>query len=198
MNQNLAVELTESGYIPDALIRRGIRALLKQRLEEINADEPETTAEQQMAFIEAMNDSAIALLTHKANEQHYEVPAAFFDAALGAHRKYSCCLWDENTTTLDEADVSWLLTGGSARALSGEPTAPREPVADDNHDRHIDYRAEQVQAEQGAQKGPGAGLGRTAPPGGHAHQLEKRHRREHRQQAEVLRQQAQVLDLYRR
>jgi hypothetical protein len=27
---------------------------------------------------------------------------------------------------LAEADVSWLLTGGSARALSGEPTAPRD------------------------------------------------------------------------
>ena len=33
MKQNLAVELTESGYVPDSLVRHGIRQLLKQRLE---------------------------------------------------------------------------------------------------------------------------------------------------------------------
>ena len=26
-----------------------------------------------------------------ANTQHYEVPAAFFEAVLGPQRKYSCC-----------------------------------------------------------------------------------------------------------
>lgn len=108
MNQNLAVELTESGYIPDALIRRGIRTLLKQRLEEINASEPETTAEQQLAFIESMNDSAIALLTDKANEQHYEVPQSFYHAVLGPHHKYSCCYWPDGVNTLAKAEQAGL------------------------------------------------------------------------------------------
>ena len=35
MKQNLAVELTESGYVPDSLVRHGIRQLLRQRLDEI-------------------------------------------------------------------------------------------------------------------------------------------------------------------
>ena len=108
MKQNLAVELTESGYIPDGLIRRGIRTLLKQRLNEINATQPETTAEQQQSFIEAMNDSAIALLTHKANEQHYEVPQSFYHDVLGPHLKYSCCYWPEGTTSLSAAEQSGL------------------------------------------------------------------------------------------
>jgi cyclopropane-fatty-acyl-phospholipid synthase len=108
MKQNLAVELTESGYVPDGLIRHGIRGLLKQRLSEINASEPGKTAEQQQTFIEAMNESAIALLTHKANEQHYEVPQSFYQDVLGPHLKYSCCYWPEGTTSLATAEQEGL------------------------------------------------------------------------------------------
>ena len=39
-----------------------------------------------------------------ANEQHYEVPSAFFEQALGTHRKYSSCLWLEDTENLDAAE----------------------------------------------------------------------------------------------
>ena len=35
----------------------------------------------------------LAPLAHKANEQHYEVPAEFFAQVLGPHRKYSSCWW---------------------------------------------------------------------------------------------------------
>ena len=35
----------------------------------------------------------VAINTTDANEQHYEVPTAYFLAALGPHRKYSCCLF---------------------------------------------------------------------------------------------------------
>ena len=104
MKQNLAVELTESGYVPDGLIRHGIRGLLKQRLSEINAADPGKTAEQQQTFIKSMNDSAIALLTQKANEQHYEVPQSFYQDVLGPHLKYSCCYWPEGTTSLAAAE----------------------------------------------------------------------------------------------
>ena len=52
-----------------------------------------------------MNEAEVAPVPELANEQHYEVPAAFFDTVLGKHRKYSCCFWDESTSNLDEAEA---------------------------------------------------------------------------------------------
>ena len=50
----------------------------------------------------------MAVLTDKANEQHYEVPAGFFDLVLGVHKKYSCCYWDGPVNNLDEAEEAAL------------------------------------------------------------------------------------------
>ena len=108
MKQNLAVELTESGYIPDALVRHGIRKLLRQRLDEIHASDIERTAQQQDAFIAEMDHSGIALLPELANEQHYEVPQEFYGSVLGPHRKYSCCYWPDGTENLAAAEQTGL------------------------------------------------------------------------------------------
>ena len=108
MKQNIAVELTESGYVPDSLIRHGIRKLLRQRLVEINAVDIEHTAEQQSEFIEQMNASEIALLPDIANEQHYEVPQEFYENVLGTHGKYSCCYWPVGTNELAAAEQAGL------------------------------------------------------------------------------------------
>jgi cyclopropane-fatty-acyl-phospholipid synthase len=108
MKQNLAVELTESGYIPDSLIRHGIRKLLRQRLEEIRAADIETTAQQQISFIEHMDSADIALLPQMANEQHYEVPQAFYRDVLGPYGKYSCCYWKEGADSLANAEQAGL------------------------------------------------------------------------------------------
>ena len=79
----LAFDLTEQGMMPDAVLRRGIRLLLKQRLKEINSTDVEMMADMQSEFIKSMKESAIALVPEKANEQHYEVPANFYDLVLG-------------------------------------------------------------------------------------------------------------------
>lgn len=99
-----AIRWTESGLIPDAVIRRGIRSLLQQRLRQIRADDNEFAASAESAFVDMMRSSPIALVPELANEQHYEVPAAFFDLVLGAHRKYSCCYWPEGITGIDDAE----------------------------------------------------------------------------------------------
>ncbi|MGB1009902.1 MAG: SAM-dependent methyltransferase [Thiolinea sp.] len=99
---------TEQGYVPDKAIRHGIRRLLAQRLTEINAGDCEKMARYQQDFVSAMRDAAIAVVPEKANEQHYEVPAAFFAKALGPHRKYSCCYWPEGTTSLAAAEKAGL------------------------------------------------------------------------------------------
>ena len=108
MKSNLAHELTENGYVPDSLIRHGIRALLKQRLREIRADDIEHTADAQAEFIAAMDRSPVALVPERANEQHYEIPQAFYEQVLGKYGKYSCCYWPEGTRSLDDAELRGL------------------------------------------------------------------------------------------
>ncbi|MCG8325336.1 MAG: class I SAM-dependent methyltransferase, partial [Thiotrichales bacterium] len=99
-----AIDWTESGLIPDAVIRRGIRGLLRQRLDGIQADDNEYADKVQRSFVTAMDRSPIALVPGLANEQHYELPASFFEKVLGPHRKYSCCYWPDFVQTLDDAE----------------------------------------------------------------------------------------------
>lgn len=105
---NLAIDWTEKGWIPDLMIRQGIRQLLKTRLHEIDADDCERMAQNCQEFIAQLDRSAIAPVPHKANEQHYEVPAEYFAQVLGRHRKYSSCYWAADTASLDEAEAEAL------------------------------------------------------------------------------------------
>lgn len=99
---------TERGLVPDGVIRAGIRRLCRQRLRDVLADDPQAAAERMEAFVTAMNLAPIAYVPEQANEQHYEVPPAFFDEVLGPHRKYSCCHWGQRTRTLAEAEAEAL------------------------------------------------------------------------------------------
>ena len=99
---------TERGLVPDSVIRAGIRRLCRQRLRDVRADDPQAAAERMEAFVTAMNLAPIAYVPELANEQHYEVPPAFFDQVLGPHRKYSCCHWSDDTQTLGDAEVEAL------------------------------------------------------------------------------------------
>ena len=99
-----ANELAESGFVPDRLIRSGIRRLCATRRDEISGQNGNELNE----FVEMMKSSPVALVPDLANEQHYEVPAAFFDQVLGVHRKYSCCYWGGGVTNLDEAEQASL------------------------------------------------------------------------------------------
>jgi cyclopropane-fatty-acyl-phospholipid synthase len=105
---NLAIDWIEQGLVPDAVIRAGIRRLLKQRLAEIGDNDAELAAERKLDFIEQLGMSPLAILTDKANAQHYEVPAAFFAHVLGKHRKYSSCWWPQGINTLDDAEFTAL------------------------------------------------------------------------------------------
>ena len=105
---NLALRSVEEGWMPDLLVRAGIRRLLRERLGEIRADDPAASARESDQFAVAMGESSVALLPELANAQHYEVPAAFFGLTLGRHRKYSGCLWTEDVHTLDDAEAAAL------------------------------------------------------------------------------------------
>lgn len=99
------IECMERGLLPDAIIRYGIRRLLRKRLEEIIA--PGSDA-QEAAFIQSLHEGPIAVQTIKANEQHYEVPAAFFLEVLGPRMKYSSCIWPDGTRSLAQAEEEML------------------------------------------------------------------------------------------
>ena len=104
----LAVNWVEQGYVPDNVVRRGIRRLVQQRLDGLPLRDPAAAAAQIEAFVRAMDDAELAPVPHLANEQHYEVPARFFGLALGPHRKYSSCWWPEGVSTLAEAEEASL------------------------------------------------------------------------------------------
>jgi len=103
-----ALGWVEQGLVPDRVVRLGIRRLLRQRLTEIGDDDIERSARLAGEFVRSLADAPVALLADKANEQHYEVPAAFFGRVLGTHRKYSCCFWSDGAATLDEAEAAAL------------------------------------------------------------------------------------------
>ena len=114
-----SIGLVERGLVPDPLIRAGIRRMCEQRLAEIHAPDAEDSALAVELFVRQIRMAEIAPLPQLANEQHYEVPATFFEKVLGPNCKYSSAWWPEGVTTLAEAE---------ARSL--EVTATRADLAD--------------------------------------------------------------------
>ena len=102
------LEWTEQGRVPDAMIRAGIRRLCRQRLKDVEASDIEASARRLQEFVAMMDQGPVAPVPELANEQHYEVPAAFFDTVLGPHRKYSCSHWNDSTASLEQAEEAAL------------------------------------------------------------------------------------------
>jgi len=66
--------LLNQGLVPDFILRRAIRLLLRQRLREIDAGSFEANHAAKMKWIEEVRArTTIADVPEKANEQHYEV-----------------------------------------------------------------------------------------------------------------------------
>jgi cyclopropane-fatty-acyl-phospholipid synthase len=102
------IDLCERGYIPDALARAGMRALMRQRLREEGSGDGEARSRRYSRFLEELRASPIAIETGAANRQHYEVPAEFFHLHLGGLLKYSCCLYPGGGETLEQAGAAML------------------------------------------------------------------------------------------
>ncbi|NOT57402.1 MAG: class I SAM-dependent methyltransferase [Deltaproteobacteria bacterium] len=105
---SLLIDWVEQGRVPNPLVRWGIRQLLARRLREERRVHESPPGERLQEFIDQLRASPIALHTDKANEQHYEVPPAFFQQVLGARLKYSGCYWAEGVTTLSAAEDAML------------------------------------------------------------------------------------------
>ncbi|HVT04890.1 MAG TPA: cyclopropane-fatty-acyl-phospholipid synthase family protein [Thermoanaerobaculia bacterium] len=109
------------GFIPDAIVRFGIRRFLKQRLTEQSRGGSEQVALRRTEYLAMLRDSPLAVATDAANEQHYEVPASFFRLVLGKNMKYSSALWPDGTAGLDDAEDAMLaLTCQRAALIDGQ------------------------------------------------------------------------------
>ena len=115
------IKFAEKGFLPDSLIRFGIKRLCRQRLSEARTLDLEALENKHQQWIDFLTKSPVAIMPEKANEQHYELPPKFFELTLGASLKYSCGLWPEGVSSLDESETEMLrLTCKRAKLVDGQ------------------------------------------------------------------------------
>ncbi|MEO7206768.1 MAG: cyclopropane-fatty-acyl-phospholipid synthase family protein [Steroidobacteraceae bacterium] len=113
--------LAERGYIPDVLVRHGIRRLCAQRLRDETAGGVGQHSARFSECIEMLRHSPVAIHTDAANAQHYELPPAFFALCLGKRLKYSGCYYPQGGESLDQAEEAMLeLYGDRAELTDGQ------------------------------------------------------------------------------
>jgi cyclopropane-fatty-acyl-phospholipid synthase len=100
--------IVESNLVPDFLIRKTIHKFCKERLDQQLSLVGKSGYDEKRSFVRSLSESPIAIVPEKANEQHYEVPASFYDLCLGKRKKYSSCYYDESVRSLDEAEERML------------------------------------------------------------------------------------------
>jgi cyclopropane-fatty-acyl-phospholipid synthase len=117
---SLVSNMAEAGLFPDPAVRFGIRRMLRGRLRQSVWGDQAARSREEDLLVQSLGEGPIAISVDAANEQHYEVPAAFFEHVLGARLKYSCCYWDSSTPDLDAAEEKMLeLTAARAGVEDG-------------------------------------------------------------------------------
>lgn len=100
--------ILDNGYLPNPVIRMGIRRQLKDRTELIKTSSLEDAYEKKMNYVKLLRSRPIAIETDTANEQHYEVGTGVLAACLGPRMKYSCALYPKGGETLAQAEIAML------------------------------------------------------------------------------------------
>jgi cyclopropane-fatty-acyl-phospholipid synthase len=115
------IGLCERGFLPDWLIRAGMRRLCSQRLAEEGADTAAVAWARFQHCLDELRKSPVAIHTDAANAQHYELPPGFFKLCLGKRLKYSSCYFPRGDETLDQAESAMLaLYGERAQLADGQ------------------------------------------------------------------------------
>ena len=115
------IKLAEKKFLPDLLIRLGIKRLCGQRLSESSTLGLEALENSHQQWIDLLTESPVAIVPEKANEQHYEVPPLFFELVLGANLKYSSGYWPKGISSLDESEHEMLkITCERAELVDGQ------------------------------------------------------------------------------
>jgi len=105
---DLAIPFVYTGLCPDFLIRFGIRLRCRDHLALLKQEGAEADHATKMKIIQGLKEMPTAIATQEANEQHYEVPAAFYDLSLGPRKKYSSGLWPSKNTTFEDSEIAML------------------------------------------------------------------------------------------
>ncbi len=95
-----AIDLFEAAPVPDGVRRKAVSLLVAETSRQLRHTPRDATKR----FAEDMRSRPIAEHTDLANAQHYEVPAAFFQACLGPRMKYSSCRFESAEDTLAQAE----------------------------------------------------------------------------------------------
>ncbi|MBC8173420.1 MAG: class I SAM-dependent methyltransferase, partial [Chitinophagales bacterium] len=101
---NLQQTLLERNFLPDTIVRWYIRRLLAVRIRQETKPTQELQQIHLMDIIRELKNGPIAIETGTANEQHYEIPAMFFQYVMGSNMKYSSCYWNADCTSLNAAE----------------------------------------------------------------------------------------------
>ncbi len=120
--------LAERGWVPDTILRAGIRRLCAQRLRDELAGGVEAQSQRQRERLAQLRHSPLAIETDAANRQHYELPPAFFSHCLGPRLKYSSCYYPNGDETLEQA-VQEKLSIEHGTTRKGPADARRPPPA---------------------------------------------------------------------
>ncbi len=104
----ISQKLLERGLLTDSVVRFGMRQLLAQKLKDETKDGLEFGYARLMKLVHHMQSAPIAVNTKEANEQHYELPTAFFQYCLGKHLKYSSCYFRHGNESLEQAEADML------------------------------------------------------------------------------------------
>ncbi|MDX5393508.1 MAG: cyclopropane-fatty-acyl-phospholipid synthase family protein [Caulobacteraceae bacterium] len=94
------IQAFEGAPVPDLMRRAAIQFLVANARRQLSA----APADADAAFAREMAERPIAEHTRAANEQHYELPAAFFEKVLGPQLKYSSCLYGPGVEDLAAAE----------------------------------------------------------------------------------------------
>ena len=101
-------KLIEKEKIPFIVARAGVWLIVFLRHRELKKSFKENGFESTFKFLEKMNSAPIAIVPEKANEQHYEIPASFYEHSLGKNYKYSSAFYSKPEMTLSEAEEAML------------------------------------------------------------------------------------------
>lgn len=99
-------QVIERVSVPDAVMRPAVRTAIAARV--LRERRAQAGTDAVATFASARSGGPIAVETHAANDQHYEVTPPFYELTLGPRLKYSSCLFETPTTTLAEAEEAML------------------------------------------------------------------------------------------
>ncbi|HNW33920.1 MAG TPA: class I SAM-dependent methyltransferase [Candidatus Ozemobacteraceae bacterium] len=117
----ISMRLVETGFVPDILVRLGLRILNWARLHAEHRGDLESRSEAFRLLLSRLRLSPISGSDEQEKRKHFEVPPEFFSRILGPRLKFTCCYYPFGSESLDDAEESMLrLTAERAKLENGQ------------------------------------------------------------------------------